>query len=197
MGNFSAVPRLRARVIFRRSTILAFHRSNPAPSSETQGQLAGTIECSWWKFTRELKQRRFSTTHFNRKWGLFPFNMTWRCKIWFLSFFTLEKTIQQKILAKPLLRNVKSRLSVGVRRWKTLLQKIETSPEDSPALSFVSFFWRDISCGIHRNIREARWWQWRCRSDLRVSTWWRHSRRRILCLARKWRQNQKCSVLAG
>ena len=37
-------------------SIQHFHIEHNAPSSEAQGQLVGTIECSWWKFT--IRSRR-------------------------------------------------------------------------------------------------------------------------------------------
>ena len=89
--------------------------------------IGGTLDLAWLSVShkfyyemafvcsqniREPKQRPFWATHFNRKWGHFPFHMPGR------QICILIETICPKIWPKPPPQNAKSLLPVDVRRFK-------------------------------------------------------------------------------
>ena len=85
-----------------------FHRQNFSDS----GKCVTLHEAIWWNGRRlllvivtiimktmtlllfnikELKQRRFWATHVKRKWGVFPFNITWRYQIRIAKFLCFDR----------------------------------------------------------------------------------------------------------
>ena len=82
----------------------------------------GSSKCLSKRANRELKQRRFWATHFNRKWGLFHFKSPWRYQkcLYYYHNYAIIETICPIIWAKPPSKNEKRPLLVDVKELECL-----------------------------------------------------------------------------
>ena len=76
---------------------------------------------------REIKQRRFWTTHVNRKWAFSSFNKPWRYRIYIAKCLNSYRDDLPKNLFKSRLKSAKRPFPVDVRRSKTSLLKLPIS----------------------------------------------------------------------
>ena len=82
----------------------------------------GSSKCLSKRANRELKQRRFWATHFNRKWGLFHFKSPWRYQkcLYYYHNYAIIETICPIIWAKPPSKNEKRQLLVDAKELECL-----------------------------------------------------------------------------
>ena len=73
-----------------------FNRTFSYPSSETQGQLVGSIKCSWWKFSVRSRRARLDLTeNFHHEHFIDPTNCPWVSEdVSYLDFLNMLKVLR-------------------------------------------------------------------------------------------------------